>query len=102
MSDPEDVDIVIKERLKTWKECGFKDGSLWESFQEDFKGFTEDVFKLANGSCLRTLRDHLRQHGVWVQKAPRVAMSKALYNTLREEEPTPWMEAEIKQSMDQE
>ncbi|MCJ1349946.1 hypothetical protein MMC31_008189, partial [Peltigera leucophlebia] len=42
-----DVDKIINEALKAWEECGFKDMSLWETFQEDFEGFTEEDFKLA-------------------------------------------------------
>lgn len=43
-----DVDKFIKEALKVWEEFGFKDMSLWETFQDDFEGFTEEDFKLAS------------------------------------------------------
>ncbi len=39
------VDKIILETLKEWKECGFKDISLWETFQEDFAGFSEEDFR---------------------------------------------------------
>ena len=103
MSDPneqlQDMNDIIKEGLKTWEEFEFKDQSLWESFRGDFNGVTEDGFKLASIHYLRKLRDFLRKHGVWVQKGARIAISRALYNVLQDEELTPWTETEVKLSI---
>ena len=45
---PRDVDKAIIEALKVREECGFKDMSLWKTFQEDFESFTEEEFKSAS------------------------------------------------------
>ena len=39
---------------------------LWELFKEDFKGFTEEVFKKVGKSKALGLCLLLRIHGVWV------------------------------------
>ena len=59
-----DVDKIIKEALKVWEEFGFEDLSLWETFQEDFEGFTEEEFKSASTHHIRKLRDYLRKFGL--------------------------------------
>ena len=78
-----------------WEEFGFKDMSLWETFQYDFEGFTEEDFKSASIHHQRKLRDYLRKYGVWVQKQQRYTIARSLYEVLLEEGPTPWTEAEI-------
>ena len=90
-----DVDKIINKALTAWEECGFKDMSLWETFQEDFEGFTEEDFKLASNHNIRKLRDYLRKFGVWVRKQQRYTIARSLYDALLEEEPTDWTETEI-------
>ena len=53
------VDIIITEALKVWQKFGFKNMSLWETFQEDFKGFTKEDFKLASIYHIYKFRDYL-------------------------------------------
>ena len=88
----QDVDKIIKE---VWKEFGFKDMSLWETFQDDFEGFTEEDFKSASIHQLRKLRDYLRKFGVWIRKQQRYTIARSLYDALLEGEPTEWTEEEI-------
>ncbi len=90
-----DVDKIILEALKVWEECGFKDMSLWETFQEDFEGFTEQDFILASNYNIRRLRDYLRKFGVWIRKQKSLTIARSLYEALLEEQPTEWTEAEI-------
>ena len=98
----QDVDKAIIEALKAWEECGFKDMSLWETFQEDFEGFTEEDFKSASNYNIRRLRDCLRKFGVWIRKQQRFTIARSLYEALIEEEPTPWTEADIMACLDKE
>ena len=89
------VDKTIEEALKVWEKFGFKDVSLWETFQYDFESFTEEDFKSASIHHQRKLRDYLRKYGVWVRKQQRYTIARSLHEVLLEEEPTPWTEAEI-------
>ncbi len=59
---------IIKEALKMWEKFGFKDMSLWETFQDDFEGFTEEDFRSASIHHQRKLRDYLQKYGVGVRK----------------------------------
>ena len=90
-----EIDKIIDESLKAWEKCGFKDMSLWETFQEDFKGFTEEDFRLASNHNTRRLWDYLRKFGVWIRKQQRITIARSLYEALLEEEPKAWTEAEI-------
>ena len=92
---PRDVDKIINEALKAWEEYGFKDMDLWEKFQEDFEGFTEEDFRSASNNNQRRLRDYLRKFGVWIRRQQRYPIARSLYDALLEEEPTEWTEAEI-------
>ena len=89
------VDKIIEEALKVWEKFGFKDMSLWETFQYDFESYTEEDFKSASIHHQRKLRDYLRKYGVWVRKQQRYTIARSLYEVLLEEEPTSWTEAEI-------
>lgn len=60
----QDIDKIIKETLKVWKEFGFKDLSLWKIFQEDFENFTEENFKSASTHYICKLRDYQQRLGV--------------------------------------
>ena len=89
------VDKIIKEALEEWKKFGFKDMDLWETFQYDFEGFTEEDFRSASIHHQRKLRAYLRKYGVWVRKQQRYTIARSIHDLLLEEEPTPWTEAEI-------
>ena len=78
-----------------WEKFGFKDMDLWETFQYDFEGFTEEDFRSASIHHQRKLRAYLRKYGVWVRKQQRYTIARSLHEVLLEEEPTPWTEAEI-------
>ena len=58
------VDKIIEEALKVWKKFITKDMSLWETFQYNFEGFTEEEFKSASIHHQRKLRDYLQKYGV--------------------------------------
>ena len=63
-----DVDKIIDEALKAWEKYGFKDMDLWEIFQEDFEGFTEEDFRSASNHNARRLRNYLQKYGIKVRK----------------------------------
>ena len=85
----------------------FQDDDLWETFREDFHDFNEDSFRLTDTQRLRKLHRLLRKPGVWVEKNkksnnPDATIARSLANTLIEDRPTPWTEAEIIEHMDKE
>lgn len=84
----QNIDKIIKEALRVWKEFCFKDISLWKTFQDDFEGFMEENFKSGSIHHLCKLRDSLQKFGVWIKKQPRYTISKSLYDVLLEKKPT--------------
>ena len=92
----ESVAEEIAEAVKTWEKYDWKDSDLWESFQDDFEGYTEEDFKLVNNNDIRKLRNFLRRRGVWIEKS-RLTIAKSLFNALQEKEPTQWTDTDIQE-----
>ena len=61
---PRNVNKIIEEALKVWKKFSFKDMDFWEIFQEDFKGFMEEDFRLASNHNAQRLLNYLQKFGV--------------------------------------
>lgn len=85
-----------------WEEFSFKDMSLWETFQEDFKDFIEEDFKSASSYYLCKLWDHLQKFGIWIPKQERFNIARILYKGLLKKEPTNWTEEELMKFKDKE
>ena len=92
----ESVAKDIANAITTWETYDWKDTDLWESFQDDFKGYTEDDFRLVNNNNTRRLRNFLRRRGVWIEKS-RTTIARFLFHALQEEEPTQWTDADIQE-----
>ena len=92
----ESVAEEIAEAVTTWEKYDWKDSDLWESFQDDFEGYTEEDFRLVNSNDIRKLRNFIRRRGVWIEKS-RLTIAKSLFNALQEEEPTQWTNADIQE-----
>ena len=67
--------------ITIWKTYDWKDTDLWESFQNDFKGYTEYNFRLVNNNNIQRLRNFLRRQGVWIEKS-KMTIAKSLFNAL--------------------
>jgi hypothetical protein len=63
---------------------------LWTYFHEDFKGFTVEIWKKADKTIIRELREVLILHGVWVQPVQGTSYVKVLQNCLQEQVPHAW------------
>ncbi len=74
----------IAEAVTTWKKYDWKDSDLWESFQDDFKEYKEEDFRLVNNNNIRKLGNFLRGRSVWIAKF-RLTITQSLFNTLQEE-----------------
>ncbi|RKF54093.1 integrase and RNaseH domain-containing protein [Golovinomyces cichoracearum] len=46
-----------------------RDSRLFDYFQEDFEGWTKDIFALADSGVRRMLRDFLNDHGIYTPKS---------------------------------
>jgi hypothetical protein len=72
--------------------------TMYNLFQEDFEGFTLDIFKMAHKNALRRLRDFLIAHEVWVKPAGgSTSYAKALHDCLTEATPAEWTEERVKE-----
>ena len=93
-SNKEVLDQFINEKIKKYETSGADDEELWYMYTEDFQDWTTDYFENATRSTVSKLRTTLRQGGVWVTMHKSTKMSKALYNTIHEEERAGWTDIE--------
>lgn len=61
--------------------------SFWETFQDNFNGFTEEDFRLAINNNQQRLWDYLGTLSIWIQRQQRYLITRSLYDALLEEEP---------------
>ena len=101
---PNDATPALRDhyvRHKNWEygkgNGGVQDTDLWEQYQEDFEGWTEEHFKGVPNAKLRALRTTLREHGVLVSKKNRDTIAKALMSVLDEEKPGEWSREAIQE-----
>lgn len=77
----ESVAKVIAHAFTTWKTYNQKDNDLWKSFQDYFRGYIEDDFRLVNLNDIYRLRKFLRRQRVWIKKS-KTKIAKFLFNAL--------------------
>lgn len=71
-----EVNEYVKRQIQTLKQTPRARDNIWKIFQEGFKGYTVDTFKLAHRITLRDLRDVLVSYRVPVD-TPRRGLSCA-------------------------
>ena len=71
-----EVNEYVKRQIQTLKQALQAQDNIWRRFQEGFKGYTVDTFKLAHRITLRDLRNLLVSYGVPVD-TPRRGLSCA-------------------------
>lgn len=99
ISVPVDTTSYIDEKLHIYEKYDLQDLDLWESFQEDFKNFTPEIFAQATRPVLLMLRKFLRQRGVYVLKKARYPIAQSLVDTIQETEQTEWSESQINEHL---
>ena len=62
----EDITNYINFKINKYTKYNFKDKNLQEIYQEDFNNFTVQIFKDANKSKIRGLKQLLQHNRVWV------------------------------------
>jgi hypothetical protein len=94
---PGHVNTYMIDCLRWYEGHGKFDEELWESFLEDFEGWTEELFALGNKSIRTTLRDYLRDNGVCAGGTRYV--SQQLFNLLQQDKYLEWPQEEIAKQM---
>ncbi len=87
--------------IKKWKSLNLQNTNLWGTFRDDFEGWTEQSFKTATNDVLRSLRNFLRKHGVWIPRQERKTIAKSLQEVLEKDTETAWTEEKILDSLDE-
>jgi hypothetical protein len=83
-----EVNDYVKRQIQTLKQTPRAQDNIWKRFQEGFKGYTVDTFKLAHRITLRDLRDVLVSYGVPVDTPRRgLSCADALQACLQKELP---------------
>ena len=91
------VNTYFIDCLDAYESYGRIDEELWESFQEDFEGWTEELFTFGHKRVRSTLRDFLRDHGVYVG-GPKY-ISQQLFALTKEEKYKEWPVEEIERQL---
>jgi hypothetical protein len=102
ITDIDSVEEYIKNKLVEYQEYNWKDGDLWEQFQDDFSDFTEESFKSCKIGSQRQLRAFLRTRGVKVTKVKNITIAHSLFETTKEEDQADWSAEEIQNHLTQE
>ena len=91
------VNTYFIDCLDAYESYGRIDEELWESFQEDFEDWTEALFTLGNKKVRTTLRDFLRDNGVYVGGTKYI--SQQLFNVLKQDAYEEWPAEEIEKQL---
>ena len=102
VNDPEwhttkHVNTYLIDCLMRYEIYGRIDEELWESFQEDFEGWTANLFALGDKAIRTTLRDFLRDNGVCVGGTKYI--SQQLHSVVQEDEYKEWPAEEVAKQM---
>jgi hypothetical protein len=87
--------------IKKWKSLNLQDTNLWATFRDDFERWTEQSFKTATNDVLRSLRNFLRKHDVWISRQKRKTIARSLQEVLEKKTETTWIEKKILNSLDE-
>ena len=78
------VNGFIYYSMEVWRYAEEIDFYLWEAFQIDFQGWTQETFAFASDTVIRDLRKFLLTHGVYVVQN-RKQIIESIVNVLLQE-----------------
>ena len=83
--------------MKQWEIRGYQDEELLDVYQEDFEGWSKDIFGMAHAVLTRDLRNFLRDWGVYIPKTKGAGgeINKNLEKLLQLEKPGEWPREEF-------
>jgi hypothetical protein len=92
----EELDTYLQAKIDEYIRNGHDDEALWYGYQGDFRDWTEEHFRIANGALVSQLRTTLRQHGVWVAANNRRGnLASSLFEAAQSEDMGEWTDNEV-------
>ncbi len=90
----------LMRKIIIWKRHNLKDSDLWEQFREEFDEWDEAKFVIVGSKILKKFRAFLRTHDVWVFRKRDYSVVKALFEVLKKDIETSWIEKELASSLE--
>ncbi len=90
----------LMRRIIIWKRHNLKNSDLWEQFREEFDDWDEIKFNIVVSNILKKFRAFLRTHDVWIMKKRDYSIVKALFEVLKKDIETLWIEEELASSLE--
>jgi hypothetical protein len=90
----------LMRRITIWKRYNLKNSDLWEQFREEFDEWNEAKFVIVDSKILKELRVFLRIHDVWVMKKRDYSIVKALFEVLKKDIETFWVEEKLASNLE--
>jgi hypothetical protein len=87
-------------RITIWKRHNLKDSDLWEQFREEFDEWDEAKFDIVDSKILKEFRAFLRTHDVWIMRKRDYSIVKALFEVLKKDIETFWIEEELADNLE--
>jgi hypothetical protein len=88
----------LMRKIIIWKKHNLKDSDLWKQFREEFDEWNEAKFVIVDSKILKEFRAFLRTHDVWVMRKRDYSIVKALFEVLKKDIETSWIEEELASS----
>jgi hypothetical protein len=85
----------LMQKIIIWKKHNLKDFDFWEQFREEFDEWNEAKFVIVDSKILKEFRAFLRTHDVWVMKKRDYSIVKALFEVLKKDIETFWIEEKL-------
>ena len=93
---PERVNTYLLDRLEGYEWTSYVNAGLLWGFKQDFEGWTEELFDLADRNIHSTLRTYLKNHRILIgTEGIKVKNFKLLFALLQEEEYRKWPSEEV-------
>ncbi len=90
----------LMRRIIIWKRHNLKDFDLWEQFREEFDEWDEAKFVIVDSKILKEFRAFLRIHDVWIMRKRDYSIVKALFEVLKKDTETLWIEEELTSNLE--
>jgi hypothetical protein len=90
----------LMRKIIIWKRHNLKNSDLWEQFREEFDEWDEAKFVIVDSKILKEFRAFLSTHDVWVFRKRDYSVVKALFEVLKKDTETSWIEEELASSLE--
>ncbi len=90
----------LMRKIIIWKRHNLKDSDLWKQFRDEFVDWDETKFFIVDSKILKEFRAFFRTHDVWVMRKRDYSIVKALFEVLKKDIETSWIEEELADSFE--